>query len=133
MSVHLRERELLAQRVTLPIVGLGVDRSLVEKRFVQPVEFLTNGFLLPLDFRDPLLRVALEIAPRVQHAILHEPHVAGSRLQSCELVVVRVVVAAPLRPARCQRFAAGLATHVAAQREIRIVALPRRCDLVATV
>ena len=76
-----------------------------------------NRLLLPLDLDNPLLGVCRQIAPRVKHAILHEAHETGSRLQSRELVdeqvlefrlrdvrccvaagatvIVRVVVAAP--------------------------------------
>src|SRR6185295_12728222 len=77
--VHLRERELFAQRVTLPIVGLGVDRSLVEKRFVQPVELLTNRFLgeAELTTRD---RVYENAAPLMQAG--HEIEVGGGAVVS---------------------------------------------------
>ncbi|MDP9222829.1 MAG: hypothetical protein M3P18_03055 [Actinomycetota bacterium] len=135
MPVHLRERELLAQLVTVAIVRVDVDHSLVEERLVQTVQLLANRFLLPLDLGDPLRRVRFHPAPRVQHAVFHETHEAGSWLKPAQLVdekvfelgladvhgaaspttvVIRVVVAASLRPARGQRFAARLAPDVPA-------------------
>ena len=85
VPVHLHERELLAQLVAMPVVPLDVDRSLVEERLVQTVELFLNRLLLVLDLDNPLLRVRLQISPRVKHAILHEPHEAGGWLQSGEL------------------------------------------------
>ncbi|HEX6465060.1 MAG TPA: hypothetical protein VFZ98_11415 [Vicinamibacterales bacterium] len=154
MPLDLRERELLAQLVAVAVVRLDVDRAFVEERLVQTVQLLANHLLLALDLEDALLCVGFQFAPRCEDAILHEAHEAWTRLQSCELlneqifqlclgdvdgaaavpaVVVRVIAAPALRPARRERLATGLAPHVAAQREVRIVALTRGRQLVAAV
>jgi hypothetical protein len=99
-------------------------------------------------------RIGLQFPPGVHHAILDEAHETSCRLQARELldeqllelgladvhrttaaaaVVVRVVVAASFRPASRQRFTAGLTTGVAAEREVRIVALLRGGHFVATI
>ena len=44
MSVHLRERELLAQLVAMAVVGLDVDRALEQERLIQTVQLLANRF-----------------------------------------------------------------------------------------
>ena len=54
MSVHLRERELLAQLVAVAVVRLDVDRPLVKECFIQTVEPFADGLLVALDLRDPL-------------------------------------------------------------------------------
>jgi len=45
MSVHLHERDLLAQLVAMAVVPLDVDRPLVEERLVQTVELFVNRLL----------------------------------------------------------------------------------------
>jgi hypothetical protein len=100
-----------------------------------------------------LCPIGLQFPPGAHHAIFDEAHEASCRLQARELldeqllglgladvhrttapatVVVRVVVAASFRPSRRQRFAARLATGIAAEREVRIVSLLRGRDFVAT-
>ncbi|HEV3061672.1 MAG TPA: hypothetical protein VGY48_25700 [Vicinamibacterales bacterium] len=154
MPVKLRECELLAQLVAMAVVRVDVDRPLVEERRVQTVQLLANGFLPALDLSDPLGRIGLQFPPGVHHAILDEAHEASCWLQAREFldeqllefgladvhrttaaaaVVVRVVLAASFRPARRQRFAARLASGVAAEREVRIVALLRRRHFVPAV
>jgi hypothetical protein len=149
VSVHLHKRELLAELVALTVVYVDVDGSLVQECFVQSVELLLNGFLLALDLDNPLVGVCFQIPPRVKHAILHEAHEARGWLQSGELideqlfefrladvhraaaraaVVVRVVVAPSLRPARRQRLAARFAAHLPPERKIEIVSLTWRRD-----
>src|SRR5262245_33781577 len=113
----------------MPVVSLDVDRPFVEERLVQTVELFLNRLLPALDLDNSLLRIVLQISPCVKDAILDEAHETRGRLQSRELVdehlfefgladvgraastaavVVRVVVAAPFRPARRQRLAARL-------------------------
>ncbi|PYQ86917.1 MAG: hypothetical protein DMG03_06495 [Acidobacteria bacterium] len=154
MPVHLRDRELLAQLVAVAVVRVDVDRPFEQERLIQTVQLLANRFLPALDLSDPLCRIGLQFAPGVHHAILDEAHEASCWLQARELldeqllefgltdvhrttaaatVVVGVVVAASSRPARRQRFAARLATGVAAEREVRIVALLGRGHFVAAV
>src|SRR5438046_2926311 len=43
----------------------------------------SHHFLLPLDL--PFLRVTLEFTPRIDHAVLHEPHESRSWLHVSEL------------------------------------------------
>jgi hypothetical protein len=67
VAVHPRECQLLAQCVAVAIVGVDVDRALIEERLIQTVEPFPNPLLLALDLGN-LLRVALEFAPCVEHA-----------------------------------------------------------------
>ena len=53
MFVDLRERELLAEPVSLPLVARQVDRFRVQVRLVQAVQFLLNHI--------PALRFAFEV------------------------------------------------------------------------
>ncbi|HEY2434317.1 MAG TPA: hypothetical protein VGI12_16700 [Vicinamibacterales bacterium] len=154
MPVHLRDRELLAQLVAVAVVRVDVDRPFVEERGFQTVQLLANRFLPALDLSDPLGGIGLQFPPGGHHPVLDEAHEASCWLQAREFldeqllefglgdvhrttaaatVVVRVVVAASFRPARRQRFAARLATGVAAEREVRIVALLRGGHFVATI
>src|SRR4051794_7358645 len=152
--VHLCDRELLAQLVAVAVVPVDVDRPFEQERLIQTVQLLANRFLPALDLSDPLCRIGLQFPPGVHHAILDEAHEASCWLQARELldeqllefvladvhrptaataVVVRVVVAASSRPTRRQRFTARLATGIAAEREVRIVALLRGGHFVATI
>jgi hypothetical protein len=68
VTVHLRERELLAQSVAVPVVSVDVDRPFVQKCIVQTVQLLANRFLLPLDGGDSLLRFVLQSAGDIRDA-----------------------------------------------------------------
>jgi hypothetical protein len=154
LVVDLRERQFLAQLVALTFVARQVDRLRVEERFVQPIQLLLNRFDAPLDLGGVILHLGRDLLPYKEHAILHEPHIAGGRLQQRELVdeqpfqlrfahvdrpalplavVVRVVPVPALRPAPRQRPAARLAPDEISEREIRMIPLARSGDLNALI
>src|SRR4051794_14497311 len=138
----------------MAVVRVDVDRPFEQEGLIQTVQLLANGFLPALDLSDSLCRIGLQFPPSVHHAVLDEAHEASCWLKARELldeqllefgladvhrataattVVVRVVVAASLRPARRQRLPAGLAANVPTQREVGIVAFARPRDFETTV
>jgi hypothetical protein len=52
VSVHLRERELLAELVTMPVVRVDVNRPLEQECLIQTVQLLANRLLFPFDLGD---------------------------------------------------------------------------------
>nr|WP_239489828.1 hypothetical protein [Luteitalea sp. TBR-22] len=145
MVVDLPQRELLAQPVALPLVAGAVDGLREQERIVKPIELLLDGLHPPVLLRRSVLRLRPPLLPHVENPVCDQAHVAGGRLQEREFVregalecsladvdgpalalavVVRVVAVPALRPAAGQRSSTGLATHEAAQREVRMVALP---------
>jgi len=56
VTVDLRERQFLAQRVALSALAGEVDRLRVHERSVEPVEFLLDRFDAALLCRRPLVR-----------------------------------------------------------------------------
>nr|WP_291986449.1 hypothetical protein [Luteitalea sp.] len=141
MPVDAEQRELLAQLLRVPVVDVDIDRALEQERLVQTVELLLNGFGLACGARKVGTGRLLAGVPDLEDRFLQQPHVAGSRLQSGQLlleqrlepglghvdaaaagtaVVVGVVAASPLRPAAGETAATGLASYEATQREIRV-------------
>lgn len=106
------------------------------------MEFLLNDLQLAFDLCSARTRVLSQLTPGIDHALLHQPHVAERRLELCQLVdeqsfelapahvhgtalplamVVGVMVVAPFRPAFRQWLTARFTPHKAAQREVRMV------------
>ncbi|HLG54823.1 MAG TPA: hypothetical protein VI485_05805 [Vicinamibacterales bacterium] len=76
MAVDPRERLLLLEPVFLPVIGIDLDRLLVQERLVQPVELLLNRGESALDLCHTRSRVVAELAPGEDDAVLHQSHVA---------------------------------------------------------
>ncbi|OFW04616.1 MAG: hypothetical protein A3H96_09515 [Acidobacteria bacterium RIFCSPLOWO2_02_FULL_67_36] len=150
MPVNLRERELLAQPVSLPLVRVEVDGLRVDEGFIQAVELLLNRLRVALRVGSVAADDGFAFVPRAKNQILDEPHVARCRLQALQFVgektfelglghvdrptltpavVVRVPSASSLRPARGQRPAAVSASHKTLQWEIGTSAQVRSDDL----
>ena len=79
--VNLGERQFLAQFVALRFIARQVDRLRVEKGLIEPVQLLLNHLGSPLDLGRSVLDFRRTLLPDVEHAILHQAHVARSWLQ----------------------------------------------------
>jgi hypothetical protein len=81
VTVDLRQRLLLAQPVFLTVVRIDVDRALVQEGLVEAVELLLNGLEPALDLSGARVGIVPQLAPGIDHALLHEAHVTRRRLE----------------------------------------------------
>jgi hypothetical protein len=69
VSVDIRERELLAQSVSLPLVCRDVDRLREEKCFIEPIKLLLNRLRAPFGIRRFTSDPGLTLLPRLQNEL----------------------------------------------------------------